>query len=331
MFNDFFYYRKSDRRAILVLAAGALVALGIIIGKAPFSSQDKADKSADKQALAQQQTSQTEFANSVKDSSASTSAKDGQKAEFQVFEPNTVSYEALVSMGISEKKALTFINYRNAGKVFREPDDLLDTYGWTQEDLAPLLPYLRIAPTYQRQRSHTASANSADRYSERYANSDDRYSERYRERKETTDSANTRPQYNRNKFKTLTLVDPNTADTTLLQRIPGIGSYYSRSIVRLRERLGGITHLEQLFEINNFPPEALEWFELSAQPAVRKLNINKTSFKQLAAHPYVGYEQTKAIQNYIRLYGPISSLEQLRSTHIFTEEELNRLIPYLDF
>ena len=307
------------------------MAAGIIIGKTSSAAHSEAENTVNKQALVQQ-TSHTSSDNPAA-TSASTSASDSnkQKTEFQNFDPNTVSFESLVSMGISEKKAQTLINYRNAGKVFREPDDLLDTYGWTNEDLASLLPYLRIAPTYQRQTNYTASANSADRFSERYANSADRYSERYRERKETADSANTRSPYNRNKFKTLTQVDPNTADTTLLQRIPGIGSYYSRSIVRLRERLGGITHLEQLFEINNFPEEALQWFELPTQPAVRKMNINKASFKQLAAHPYVGYEHTKAIQNYIRLYGPITSTEQLRNIHIFTDEELNRLIPYLDF
>ncbi len=326
MLRDFFYYKKSDRRIILILAAGALVAAGIIIGKTSSAAHSEAENTVNKQALVQQ-TSHTSSDNSSA-TSASTSASDSnkQKTEFQNFDPNTVSFESLVSMGISEKKAQTLINYRNAGKVFREPDDLLDTYGWTNEDLASLLPYLHIATEYRQ-------ADKSLHYGQSplTPNESRPYPSRERSASARSDSSGTSERYRSNKFKTLTRVDPNTADTTLLQRIPGIGSYYSRSIVRLRERLGGITHLEQLFEINNFPEEALQWFELPTQPAVRKMNINKASFKQLAAHPYVGYEHTKAIQNYIRLYGPITSTEQLRNIHIFTDEELNRLIPYLDF
>ncbi len=132
------------------------------------------------------------------------------------------------------------------------------------------------------------------------------------------------------KFHTLTLVDVNTADTTLLQRIPGIGSYYSRSIVRLREKLGGLHSLEQLFEIRDFPNGALEWFEIK-NPQLRKLNVNTADFKTLASHPYIGYDRTKLIQRRVRLYGPFQSEQELINANIFTEEDLEPLRPYLTF
>lgn len=318
MFRDYFYFRKSDRKTILILAVVAVICVGVVILKNSSSR-----KSANTGQLAAQQ----QLIRSVTEKdSANNSTQREEKKVFQDFDPNTVSYETLLAMGISEKKAQVFINYRNAGKVFREPDDLLDTYGWTEEDIAPLLPYLHIDAAYGQQddnpRGQQFSSSSSP---------SDSFSRERRLSNVPTDSSNTRERYTSNKFKTLTLVDPNTADTTLLQRIPGIGPYYARSIVRLRERFGGITNLEQLFEINNFPEEALEWLELSAQPKVRQISLNQATFKQLAAHPYIGYEHTKAIQNYIRLYGPITSLEQLRNIHIFTDEELNRLLPYLKF
>ena len=44
---------------------------------------------------------------------------------------------------------------------------------------------------------------------------------------------------------------------------------------------------------------------------------------------YIGYDKAKAISNYQRIYGPITSEEQLRATHIFTDEELEKLKNYI--
>lgn len=302
MFREYFYFRKSDQRVIVALAVVAIFCIGILVGKQLGHTDTTATADTDRQSATPVSSAQSEtLASPV----------------YSAFDPNTVTKEQLVGMGISEKKAQTFINYRNAGKRFYSPDDLLDTYGWTADDIEPLLPYIRIA------RRHDTAAPPDNRY---------RPASRTPYRRDTfaTDTTHVN-RYTSNKFRTLTLVDPNTADTTLLQRIPGIGSYYSRQIVRLRERLGGITRLEQLFEINHFPEEALEWFEIAQTPDIRKINLNRADFKQLAAHPYIGYEHTKALQNYIRLYGPIASADQLAATRIFTPEELEQLLPYIEF
>ena len=47
-------------------------------------------------------------------------------------------------------------------------------------------------------------------------------------------------------------IEINGADTTLLMKIPGIGSYYASRIVRYRERLGGFASAQQLEEIDGF-------------------------------------------------------------------------------
>ena len=48
----------------------------------------------------------------------------------------------------------------------------------------------------------------------------------------------------------------NTADTTALKTIPGIGSYFARKIVEYGERLGGYVSVDQLDEIEDFPLDA---------------------------------------------------------------------------
>ena len=53
------------------------------------------------------------------------------------FDPNTIDSTTLVSFGIKAWKVKNFIHYRKAGKVFHSADDMLDTYGWTEEDIKP--------------------------------------------------------------------------------------------------------------------------------------------------------------------------------------------------
>ena len=134
------------------------------------------------------------------------------------------------------------------------------------------------------------------------------------------------------KFDRLTKVDPNTADTALLQRIPGVGTWISRNIVEQRKRLGGFHAVEQLLEVKYFSPELLEWFEVDTLTTkIEKISINTASFHRLNSHPYITYEQARDLLRYIRLYGRIADIDALRRTGIFAEDELMRLQPYLQF
>lgn len=135
----------------------------------------------------------------------------------------------------------------------------------------------------------------------------------------------------RPKFTVKTLIDPNTADSALLCSIPGIGKAISSNIIKYRDRLGGFTDVNQLLECRYFTPELLEWFAMAESPEIRKIHINTASFAQLVSHPYISKEQTKEILNYIRLNGAMDSKETLRRTNIFSEEELSRIAPYLEF
>ncbi|MBO4452090.1 MAG: helix-hairpin-helix domain-containing protein [Bacteroidaceae bacterium] len=130
------------------------------------------------------------------------------------------------------------------------------------------------------------------------------------------------------KFSNLTIVDLNSADTTLLQRIPGIGSNIARWIVERRDKLGGFYTVEQLLEVRYVEPTMLQWFTVDTTQ-IRHFRISDLSFSEMSRHPYIGYEKAKAISNYQRLYGPITDLEQLRATTIFTDEELEKLQNYI--
>ena len=132
------------------------------------------------------------------------------------------------------------------------------------------------------------------------------------------------------KYPEGTLVDVNSADTTELKKIPGIGSGIAGSIVRYRERLGGFYALSQLEEVKHVTPELLRWFKLG-NDSIRKVEINKAGLDKLRAHPYLNFYQAKIIVEHRRRKGQIKSLSQLALYEEFTEKDLERLSAYISF
>lgn len=61
------------------------------------------------------------------------------------FDPNTVSKENLISLGVSSSIATTFINFRNKGFKFHKKEDLKKVYGIKETDYQRLAPYVKIA------------------------------------------------------------------------------------------------------------------------------------------------------------------------------------------
>ena len=122
----------------------------------------------------------------------------------------------------------------------------------------------------------------------------------------------------------------NTADTTILKTVPGIGTYFAKKVVAYGQRLGGYVSVDQLDEIEGFPLDAKEYLTIEdATP--RKLNVNTLTLNELRKHPYINFYQAKAITEYRRLHGPLRSLTDLRLSKDFPLEAIQRLEPYIEF
>ena len=122
----------------------------------------------------------------------------------------------------------------------------------------------------------------------------------------------------------------NTADTTMLKTVPGIGPYYARKVVEYGQRLGGYVSVDQLDEIEGFPLDAKDYLVIeNATP--RHLNVNTLTLNELRKHPYLTFYQAKAITDYRRLHGPLTSLQDLRLSKDFPPEAIKRLEPYVEF
>ena len=220
------------------------------------------------------------------------------------FAPNHADSATLCRLGLEPWQVSNMLKYRRKGGRWRSADDLQRLYGLSKSQFEQLRPYVRIAEADKR---------------------------KVYERAEWQSNYEHEPRPKTEKLAEGVTLPANTADTTALKHIPGIGSYYARKIVDYRERLGGFVSTSQIGEIEDLPAGITRWFVLDKADKPRQLRINHATFKQLVRHPYLSYEQTKIIVTHIRQYGAIRSWRDLQLYKEFTQNDFKRLAPYISF
>jgi len=143
------------------------------------------------------------------------------------------------------------------------------------------------------------------------------------------------PSYPRTeKFSAGTVVELNSADTTILKKIPGIGSAFANRIVRYRELLGGYYTIQQLAEVYGIDEERYlalaPWFMVD-ESLIRKLEVNMLPQDSLSRHPYISYRQARAIIQLRTQKKQLTGWENLVLLDEFTDSDKIRIAPYLSF
>lgn len=157
-------------------------------------------------------------------------------------------------------------------------------------------------------------------------------SHKYKEKPQINDSfySNTPPVPKKQPLR----IELNSADTLTLQLLHGIGPVFARRIVSYRDRLGGFVRPSQLLEVYGFTPDLLSHISPHLQldsTAIKHININTISLKQLAKHPYIEYYQARDIIR-LRNNGTLfHHADDLRAIPSMADSTLHRLLPYLDF
>ena len=223
--------------------------------------------------------------------------------QMQVFDPNTVDSMTLLHLGFKPWQAKNMLKYRAKGGKYRKKEDLKKLYGMTDSMYLALTPYIYIKDSIVVDSARIDSVHM--------------------------DSL---PKWKSTKKDTI--LNLRTADTTELKLIRGIGSYRAKMIVRYREQLGGYAQVEQIMEARGMDKviadSILPHFYIDSV-VVNKIPINHIRPEVLQRHPYLNFEQAKAIYEYRRKHIRIKSAEELKKIKGLSPTDIEKILIYLDF
>ncbi len=228
-------------------------------------------------------------------------------AEAFEFDPNTVSFEDLIKLGLSTKQANTLINYRESGAVFTGADDFRKVYGISVAMQDSLIPYINIS-----HRAALSIKNAEVSVREVYV-------EEYAAHKSE---------------KVFIPVEINSADSIQLVTLPGIGEVLGPRIVKYRELLGGFHNIMQLSEVYGLDSavvEAIRGYILIDTTLIRKIDINSADYKEIIRHPYTTKKHTEDILNYREHKGCILSFKDLLRNNILSKNDIDKFALYFSF
>ena len=225
------------------------------------------------------------------------------KGELFYFDPNTLSREGWQKLGLRDKTIGTIQNYLSKGGKFRKPEDLQRIYGLFPNEFERIAPYIKIESTggttgYKDFSNNTPAENQpAKIYAPRYS-----------------------------------ITDINTADTTALIALPGIGSKLAFRIINFRDKLGGFYSVAQVGETFGLPDSTFQKIKQYLKldnAVVRKININTATVDELKMHPYIKWALANPIIAYRNEHGLFSKVEDIKKVMAVTDEVYNKIAPYL--
>lgn len=313
-FKSYLFFSRSERRGILwlTLLVVAVVAAGEIWLRAGYRDGDTSGREMGMQAqldsfLASVRPLDTQ---PVSGRAGDTYPSSHRSLTPFPFDPNHADSAVFTRLGLPGWMARNVVRYRAAGGLFRKPQDFSRIYGLTGEQYRTLEPYIRIRPADTLHRMEKESADTFRLYQAHLRTASDTVAVE--------------------KYAPGTLVDLNRADTTELKKIPGIGSGIARMIAGYRRRLGGFYSIGQLREINLDAGRLESWFVVDTT-AVRRINLNRAGVDLLRNHPYIDFYQAKALVEYRRKHGPLTSLKPFVLYEEFTSADLERIGHYVCF
>lgn len=190
------------------------------------------------------------------------------------FDPNTISSDSLVLLGLKKYKADRLVRFRESGFRFRKKEDLYRVYGLDSIWIASVLPYV-----------HLKQENGS-------------FSEKYRKP--------IRPDPVK--------LDLNKSDSAALIRARGIGPVTAHRIISYRKLLGGYHSVSQLREIYGMDSARYEkistYFFIDSKSKTEKLDLMNDDVSKLGSHPYLSYDLARAIVTFrkqhpdVQLNGP---------------------------
>jgi len=213
-----------------------------------------------------------------------------------VFNLNTLNDKGWVMLGLTEKQISIFRNYQSSGIIFYSSKDLSKCYAIWDDFINRVADFI-IFPQRTEKKEKVKIEKSDEKSSEQ-----------------------------------LQIIDLNSADSILLISINGVGPFYSKQILEYRRKLGDFISYTQFSEIWGLEKLDIKNFKNQTKidtTFIKKININSATFDQLYSHPYINYNQSKAIINYRLQHGYFIDIKDIQNIVLFDSDLFRKIAPYL--
>ena len=253
--------------------------------------------------------------------------------ELRPFNPNKLSKAEWQAMGIKPWIAEKVVNAINKKYIFLQKNDLEKFRGFPKEEYERLKNFIDLPDSVDRKKYY---ADLHDFKKPKYENSNYKnYKEHNSDKKDNYTSNYVREEYLKYTPKVIEKFDINTADTATLKQIRGIGEKTAIQIEKFREGIGGFHSLEQLKEVYILSSEAFSELQkyafISSSFKIKKISINIAEYETLKNHSYIKGKAASILLKYKKQHGNYKTVEDIRKSGAIEEENLVKLIPYLEF
>ena len=345
-------FKKGDRDAIILLFAGALICILIF----PFINELTGISNADE--------GKTDAYSRQKHRYYKYDAKEKQyyyvpekQGELFPFDPNTADSTQFLRLGLRPWQVRNIYKYRAAGGRYRKPTDFARLYGLTLKQYKRLEPYIRIE-------KEVMAADVYGNIREEYPRHHYDYPVKLRKGEHininTADTAQlmTVPgigsyyarQIVRKRARLGGFASPKQLleiegfpETALEYLEVGVGKQNGKSAFAASGHTDGDAKAKE--SSSNINANALannasltakngkQSADITVKPKeeLKKIRVNHDDVRTMAKHPYMRYFHAKDIEKYRRLKGKLKSVADLHRLPSFTQEDIAKLTPYLDF
>ena len=254
------------------------------------------------------------------------------------FDPNQLTYEQGIQLGLSPKLSHTIVNYLEKGGRFRRKEDLKKIYGMTEADYNRLEPYIELPETTAATQTGSDGVQSGDialyeTASEQIVAAEPQSADDLANKQNSSETKTPRDAASKIRKNPNAKIDINVADTIAWQQLPSIGSSRAKSIVRFRDALGGFTNIEQVGETRGLDPAAFAAIKGNLLApntnSLRLININAATQEELSKHPYIDSKTAAIIVKYRKQHGKFAHPTDVKKVGVIDNKQWQKLLPYL--
>ncbi len=216
------------------------------------------------------------------------------------FNPNTISYDSLILLGLNKRTAYNWIKYISKGGKFKIKNDIKKIYGLKEKKFLSIKNHILLPDSIKKTKYIASDKSPVKKH---------------------------HPQEN-------IMIDLNVCTAEELKKLNGIGEKLSARIIKFRNKIGGFYSVNQLKEVYGLPLETFNRIKgnlIADKNKIRKIKINIEEKKSLIRFPYFNYRLAIQLYNYRKQHGYFKGIDDIKKIKTIDNTKIQKIEPYLDF